>query len=307
MKNLVLTLLITLLLESVASADVGQEHGSEEEHDGHDHAELPHTELSETMAIESGITTIHAGPGQVARKVRTFGRVTVPPGQISHIRARYEGLLKAVSVDVGDVVKAGELMATVESNDSLAIYSITAPISGVVTQRHANAGELASDQVLFSIVDASLLWVELQIFEKQTTEVSAGQAVLVSSETQQSLSNISRIVPNMDDNPYVVALVPLKNSGGHWSPGMLVEGDVMVQTLTLPLVVENKAIQTMAGQQGVFVNEGQRYEFRVLQLGASDRKFTEVKSGLRPGESYVNAMSFLIKADIEKSEAAHEH
>ncbi len=44
-----------------------------------------------------------------------------------------------------------------------------------------------------------------------------------------------------------------------------------------------------------------------LELGRQDETWVEVLSGLKPGVQYVAENSYLIKADIEKSGASHEH
>ena len=57
----------------------------------------------------------------------------------------------------------------------------------------------------------------------------------------------------------------------------------------------------------VFAQVGETYEVRMLELGARDGEFAEVLSGLAPGTHYVTEQSFLIKADIGKSDAGHDH
>jgi membrane fusion protein, heavy metal efflux system len=49
------------------------------------------------------------------------------------------------------------------------------------------------------------------------------------------------------------------------------------------------------------------YEIRPLELGRSDGNLTEVLGGLQAGDRYVVENSYLIKADIEKSGASHDH
>jgi cobalt-zinc-cadmium efflux system membrane fusion protein len=49
------------------------------------------------------------------------------------------------------------------------------------------------------------------------------------------------------------------------------------------------------------------YEVRMLTLGKRDDQWVEVIEGLKPGTEYVTGNSFLIKADIEKSGASHDH
>jgi cobalt-zinc-cadmium efflux system membrane fusion protein len=45
----------------------------------------------------------------------------------------------------------------------------------------------------------------------------------------------------------------------------------------------------------------------MLTLGRRDARFVEVLDGLEPGTAYVIDNSNLIKADIEKSGASHDH
>jgi membrane fusion protein, heavy metal efflux system len=278
----------------------------DDEH-GDDHKEEAATSIGADHARSSGIATAVAGSGELSRTVKTYGRVAVPPNQISHIRARFPGLIKTVSVDIGDVVDAGDRLARIEANTSLKSYTISAPIKGIVTQRHANAGELAQDQVLFSIVDPNQLWAELRIFEGQLADVRTGQPLRLSSATQETSSMIENIMPSLDDHPFVIARSKIDNKTGIWSPGMFVEGDIVVETFSAPLVVDNRALQTLEGARGVFTQDGERYEFHPLRLGRSDGDFTEVLGGIEPGSTYVVENSYLIKADIEKSGAAHEH
>ena len=66
-------------------------------------------------------------------------------------------------------------------------------------------------------------------------------------------------------------------------------------------------MQILGGRQGVFVKINDEYRFKPLVLGQSDDHFYEVVDGLESGDEYVSKNSYLIKADIEKSEAEHEH
>jgi len=275
--------------------------------EGDDHGDEMSTTIDEKSARESGIRTQTASPGELYRRIKTYGRVVVPSNQISHIRARFPGLIKKVSVDIGDAVDAGDLLATVEANASLKGYSIKAPISGIVTERHANAGELAQDQVLFSIVNPTRLWAELRVFEGQLKDIRVEQPLRLSSATQEAQSLVEHIMPSLDEHPFVIARAELDNASGIWSPGMFVEGDVVVEAVRALLVVDNRALQTLDGQLGVFVQQGDTYEFHPLAIGRSDDKLSEVLDGLHQGDRYVVENSYLIKADIEKSGAAHEH
>ena len=295
----VLGCLVALSLSGQVRAD-SDEH--EDEHEGE-----AVTTIASEIALDHGITTSEVGPATLRRTAKTYGRVVVPSNQISHIRARFGGLITDVMVDVGDVVKAGDLLATVEANASLKRYQIKAPIGGMVTQRHANAGEFAEDQVLLTLVDASQLWAELRVFEGQLTEIRTGQPVEIHSATKSADSVIRNILPSMDDHPFVLARAQIDNATGAWSPGMFVEGDVVVEETQVALAIEARAIQSIENERGVFVRHGDEYEFKSVAIGRSDGTFAEVLSGLDMGTAYVAGNSYLIKADIGKSSAEHDH
>jgi membrane fusion protein, heavy metal efflux system len=70
-----------------------------------------------------------------------------------------------------------------------------------------------------------------------------------------------------------------------------------------PVAVKVSALQTIKDKTVVFVKEGNAFEAREIEAGEQDRKFVEIISGLLPGDEYVAENSFILKAEIEKSEA----
>jgi len=236
----------------------------------------------------------------------SYGSLTTGPQQLSHVRARYTGMIKSVKSDIGDIVKRGDLLARVESNESLKVYNILAPIDGTLIQRHANTGEVTQDQVLFSIANFDILWAEFRIYPTQQSQVSADQTVKININEQVITGKIAHIIPALN-KPYQLARVQFNNQKYGLSPGLLVEGHIVIGKIPVALAVVKSAIQSMGEQRGVFVQEGDKYEFAPLQFGRTDDTYAEVLSGLTARQSYVSKNSYLIKADIEKSEAEHEH
>ncbi|MBV1930139.1 MAG: efflux RND transporter periplasmic adaptor subunit [Porticoccaceae bacterium] len=266
------------------------------------------------IAEQAGISTALAGPGRIQRTLTAYGNLVSGSENLSHIRARFAGQITRVNVNVGDRVKRGQVLAQVESSESLKRYSIFAPIDGVVTQRHANTGELALEQPLFSITNLTKVWAELKIFPQQRAAVKAVQVVSVKAAGSEQTSTIEQIIP-MDSGPYVLARAPLTNldsnntspNNSPWYPGQLVEAQIVIEEVDVPLVVDNRALQSFRDWTVVFIQIGENYEIRPLELGRSDKTHVEVLSGLNAGDSYVVENSYLIKADIEKSGASHDH
>jgi cobalt-zinc-cadmium efflux system membrane fusion protein len=82
---------------------------------------------------------------------------------------------------------------------------------------------------------------------------------------------------------------------------------VHIGSADVALAVRTEALQTFRDFSVVFAQVGETYEVRMLELGRRDARHAEVLGGLKPGTRYVTANSFLVKADIEKSGASHDH
>jgi cobalt-zinc-cadmium efflux system membrane fusion protein len=74
-----------------------------------------------------------------------------------------------------------------------------------------------------------------------------------------------------------------------------------------PVVVATEAIQTFRDWQVVFVRYGDWFEARPVELGRSDGKWVEILSGLAAGDEYARENSFVVKAEIGKLGATHDH
>ena len=106
----------------------------------------------------------------------------------------------------------------------------------------------------------------------------------------------------------VIANVELPNAdGATWRPGKAVEGEAVVGAHSAPLAVRTQAWQRFRDFTVVFARIEETYEVRMLELGRRSPEWTEVLGGLEPGEVYVSENAYLIRADVEKSGASHDH
>lgn len=278
----------------------------------HAQAGQPHegrTRIPAPIAQSSGIEIAVAGPGELRERLKLYGAIQANAERIRNVSARYAGVIRTVSRRIGDTVKAGEVLATVESNESLQVYSVVTPIAGVVTQRLANPGESTSQEPLFVVADLSTVWAELSVFPNDRTRLAPGQqAHIASSDGRiQGAGRVSHVAPIGGSNQALVARVALDNRDNRWTPGLFVTGDITIATQSAPLAVPLAAIQSLRDSKVVFLNADDLYEARAVELGRDDGETVEVKAGLAAGDRYVSANSYLIKADIEKSGASHDH
>lgn len=281
------------------------EHGDEKA-EGHDEG----TELSSEAAAAAGVKTEQAASARIRETIRLTGRTTLNQNATAQVRARFPGIVREVRKGSGEIVASGDVLATVESNESLQVYPVKSPIKGVILVRNTNVGDVAGDAPMFTITDTSEVWVEFHIFPRDIDRIRSGQQVLITSfeggHTSEAV--ISSLLPIAETSSQtVVARVTLPNPEGIWRAGMTVRGDVVITERQVPVAVKNTAIQRMEGRNVVFVQEDERYEARPVKTGLNDGEWTEVLEGLKQGERYVTENSFQIKADIGKAGAAHEH
>lgn len=274
---------------------------AEEEHE----EEVVH--ISTLLAQELGIETELAGAGVINRNLLLYGRTMPDPQGISHLSARYPGMIVSMVPSLGDSVEVGEVIAVIEANTSLQTYEIKAPLSGIVVEKHANPGELASGQPLLTIANYDNIWVDLAVFPGDSHQVRTGMSVTIRMDDRVAESAIRYINPSQGESPTVIARVPLQNVDSIWTPGLLVEGLVHVESENVAIAVKNDALHLFEDNQVVFVLEDETYEPRIVTVGSSDPFLTEILSGLKPGERYVVANSYLIKADLEKEGVEHGH
>lgn len=268
--------------------------------------------MTAQVAQASALTTAIAGEGLLQERIKLYGTIVADPLRVSHIQARYPGIIRSVKPTIGTRVKAGEVLAMVESNESLRQYPLLAPIDGVVVERHSNPGEFTADRVLFTLLDDRVLELHLQTFPTDASKIKTGQAITISANGQQAYTKtvhtkIEYITPRHGETPTLEVHAPVDNSSNLWVPNQAVEGWVDIAQTPVPLMIDNRALQAFRDWQVVFIQIGDTYEIRPLELGRTDGQFTEVLSGLKAGDSYVVENSFLLKADLEKSGASHDH
>jgi cobalt-zinc-cadmium efflux system membrane fusion protein len=267
------------------------------------------TRIPADVAAEAGVVVEPAGSAIIRDNLHLVGTVMLNADRHAHIEARFPGTVRDVRVHQGDRVRRGQTLLVVEANESMREYPVTAPFDGVVLARRTNVGDVAGADTLIEIADLSEVWVELHAMGAAAARVAVRQKVRIRSATSDlsADSTVSALLPLATRAQTVVARARLSNKEGRWLPGMTVEADITVAEREVPLAVRESGLQRFRDFTVVFAQVDDTYEVRMLTLGARDGEFAEVLSGLKPGTRYVTAQSFLIKADIEKSGAGHDH
>ncbi|GAB2922581.1 efflux RND transporter periplasmic adaptor subunit [Rheinheimera gaetbuli] len=312
-NRMIIITVLFLLLNANAQAGPGHSHEKASQlkataspSAANEHAHSETVTISAAMAQRAGLSVASASAGRIERHLPLYGELRLPPAQQAQVRARFPGVITEITVAIGDDVKQGQVLAYIESNDSLQRYPLLAPIAGTVVQQLASQGEYSAGEPILLLADATMLWAELKVFPAMLNDVKPGLPVHIDSRAGRIDGSLLHIVPAAN-KPYVLARVPLDNRTGRFAPGERISALVDAEIITVPLVVDNLALQQFEGKPVVFVREAERYEPRVLTLGRTDGRYTEVLAGLTVGELYVSANSYLVKAELEKSAAEHSH
>ena len=268
------------------------------------------THITAEAAKAGGIEILTAGPALIGETRELFGTVALDPSARSEIRGQFPGRVVSVTKAVGDYVQRGQLLARIESSESLQVYPVYATVSGVVAERNGNPGNVTGDRALYVITDPAQTSVVFNIFPKDLAVIQPGMRVEIEAMdgTPVAASQLGGYLPegNAEAGTALVR-TSVPNRGGRLRAGMALRGKVVVNAVTVPLAVRTEAIQPFRDFKVVFANFGQDYEVRMLELGRSSPAWTEVLSGIKPGTPYAAKGSFLIRADIEKSGASHDH
>ena len=267
------------------------------------------TRIATAIAESMGIKTAIAGPAVLSEVIRVYGKMVMNPERTSEVRARFDGTVESVKVGLGERVAKGQPVIAINSNENLKTYTVYAPIDGVVLQRNANPGEQSGGRNLLVIADDDALLAELDVFPSMRSRIQVGNPVKLTVRGLRTPIEavVQQVSPIIHANQSTTVRVSLMGEAKDLAPGRFVTGEIELASYEVPLAVKRKAIQKFRDFNVVYQQVGDVYEVRMLDLGRESADWVEVLGGLDAGARYVIENSYIIKADIEKSGAAHEH
>ena len=297
----------------------GEGEAKPDDHDGHEKGEEEEggepdfAKIDPKRADELNLQLVVVEKIEIAQTVTLTGRLLIDPAKIANVRARFSGPVISVSKNIGDAVKRGETLAVIESNESLTRYPVQSPITGVITARMTNPGDVAGSEALFTISDVSGLLAELKLFPAEQGRVAIGNSVVLATANGRLTGSVSALMPGLDELTQAQNVrVRLDPAGLAVTSGQFVSAAINVGAgnggnSIAALAVPITSVQRLEGRDVVFVPEATGFRARPVKLGVTSATVVEVLSGVKAGETVVAAGSFLLKADIGKNSAEHEH
>lgn len=287
----------------------------EEHHEKPDEHRGERVKLTPEQLANANIVIETAAPASIEKLLSVYGKVVPNEEALARVVPRFPGIVKAVNKRLGDPVKRGEVLARVESNESLRVYDVTCEIDGTIIQKDITLGELVKDdKTIFTVANLETVWIDLSIFRRDFGALAVGSRVEfhtgeghVAGE-HHIPAKVDYISPfGSEGSQTMLARCVVPNPDGILRPGLYVDGEVVTGDVKAAVTVKNAALQEFEGKAVVFVQEDDAFEGRVVKVGARDSERTEVINGIAAGEKYAAANSFVIKAELGKEAAEHDH
>ena len=357
--------------------------------DAHGHAEEKIVRLPAAKAQQLGIEVAVVRAGSLQTSLTLPGTIALNADRRVHVVSRIPGIVQEIRKQLGDQVRAGEVMAVIDSreladtkaaylaarervslaemtfvrekdlwekkispeedylkakqalaevrieiqvaaqklralgfaeaymqqlagraNAPLTRYEVVAPFAGTVIERHIAVGEVLKDDTeAFVVADLSTVWVDLHISAKDLPLIRKGQHVRVAVDTAMradgTVSYISPVVS--DETRTVLTRVVLPNPDGRWRPGLFVTAMLTASETPVAVLIPKTATQTIDGQPSVFVQTPEGFVPRPVTVGRANETHVEITAGLEAGERYATTETFLLKAELGKGAASHQH
>lgn len=285
--------------------EIAGKHESEEKHN-EDVVSLTEKELE-----EFGIKINEVESGNIQLHSNLTGEIIPDPTKVAHIIPRFAGIVREVRKNMGDNVEKDEVIAVIESNESLVQYEMKSSITGTVIEIHMTPGEvIGDDKHVITVANLSSVWASLTVYQKGLTKIKLGQYVEISTVDKSKVmrSKIFYVSPIVDKETRTAsARVRLNNTSGFWKPGMFITGKVFTTSKKVPIVVNKNALQLFKGETVVFVQDKKGFRPQPVSIGLENNILVEILSGLHQGQKYAAEGAFTIKSEFLKESFGGDH
>jgi cobalt-zinc-cadmium efflux system membrane fusion protein len=197
-----------------------------------------------------------------------------------------------------------------EADVGIARYELTAPRGGEIVVKHIAPGErVGPEEQIYTIADLSSVWLNIAVYSRYSGAIREGQRVIVRAGDRAASGVVDFVGSIISEASRTAnARVVLENSDRVWKPGEFVMVQVETQRAYAKRVVPVDAIQTYEGRHVVFIQDADGIEPVEVSLGRRSGEHVELLGDeIALGTPIVVENSFLIKAELGKGAAGHDH
>jgi membrane fusion protein, heavy metal efflux system len=260
--------------------------------------------LTDAKVAAAEIELAKAAPAVLNDSLLLNGMVQPNQESLVQVTPRFPGIVRDVRKRIGDRVQKGDVLAVVESNQSLTPYELKAALAGTVIDRQTTLGEYVSEQKpAFIIADLSTVWVDFSVYRRDLTRVNIGDQVLIDpadggAAIEAKISYLSPV--GSSDTQSALARAAVSNSEHRLRPGLFITGRLILSAKQVGVAVKSSALQTIENRTVVFVRNGEKFEARDVEIGERDPELVEITFGVLEGDLYAAKNSFVVKAELAK-------
>lgn len=293
------------MLTPATTKTVATEKAEKEKEEHSDSVTLSDAKI-ETAAIELAT----ASAGVLRDSLLLNGMVQPNQESLVQVTPRFPGVVREVRKRIGDRVQKGDVLAIVESNQSLTSYELKAALAGTVIDRQTTLGEYVSEQKpAFVIADLSTVWVDFSVYRRDLKRVSIGDQLFIDPAdggppTEAKVSYLSPV--GSSDTQSAIARAVVTNSEQRLRPGLFITGRLTLSEKKVNVAVKSSALQSWENRTVVFVRNGDKFEARDVEVGERDLELAEITFGILEGDIYAAQNSFIIKAELAKGGADND-
>lgn len=263
--------------------------------------------MSDAKVAAAEIELARAAPAVLHDGLLLNGIVQANQESLVQITPRFPGVVREVRKRIGDQVEKGDILAVVESNQSLTPYELKAALAGTIIDRQTTLGEYVSEQKpVFVIADLSTVWVDFSVYRRDLGRVRVGDQILIDPadggpKIEAKISYVSPVGSSETQSALARAVVP--NGDQRLRPGLFATGRLILSAKKVAVAVKSSALQILESRTVVFVRDGEKFEARDVEIGERDPDFVEVTFGVLEGDLYAAKNSFIVKAELAKGGA----
>lgn len=259
--------------------------------------------------VEDVTTGSHVKKGQPLMRVYGPGLSSAAAEYLSAFNARADGALPSQALKgarrrLENLGAPETLFAEIERTREVPASIVwTAPQDGVIIERNAIGGmRAAPGDVLFRIVDHSVIWAMADVSERDLALIAVGQKVSVRARSfpdRPFIGNVTLIYPHLRAETRTARVrIELDNADAVLRPDMYADIEIATGTDAPVVTVSESAVIDSGSRQIVLLDKGEgRFEPRDVKLGRRGGGRVEIREGLEENNRVVVSANFLIDAE----------
>jgi multidrug efflux pump subunit AcrA (membrane-fusion protein) len=281
--------------------------------------------LDDTGVKNLRIETVEVEETDFEATIFSLGRIQAIPSKVAAVSSRISGRIIELKVSSGDMVKAGDEVAKVESRqpgDPPPTIPLKAPLGGLVTRAEARLGDpIEPDKAVLEITDLSEVYAVARVPEHQAGRMKPGTVAhikVAALPSEKFNGELLRFGTNADKQSGTIdAIFRLPNTGGQLRADMRAEFSIVMSKRESVVAVPRAALQGEGGNRFVYVKDFDLKNAFVktpVTVGEINDRFVEITNGLLPADEVVTrgaySLSFAGASSVslkEALDAAHGH